>query len=273
MNGRLLSRCSPVLLIAALLAVASTEKSANAAATSSCSARPVVDQFIDAFNRGDLASLDALFAQVGEGWAWYSVGDRAGRRTFGEAKDRRGLDAYFERRHRQRETLRIVRFSENAAGNFDFVLIRRADDLADGRPVRRLGKGRVICEKGVLGVWSLGGPPRPPWFGVCPSKALLLRRSDLSQARAAVMWFVRALYSDLNAGDIDVRGARAGRSVLATETVRGGYARIKCGLGMRKRTAVVFVQLPAMAPSASLSSPVFYASRTSRGWVVWFQIH
>jgi hypothetical protein len=122
-------------------------------------------------------------------------------------------------------------------------------------------------------VWRPGGQPAPPWFGVCPSGALPLRRSDLPGARAAVMWFVRVLYPDLNGGDVDVRGARAVRMALGTETVRGGYARIKCGRGMRKRTAVVFVQLPAMAPSASLSSAVFYASRTSRGWVVWFQIH
>jgi len=123
------------------------------------------------------------------------------------------------------------------------------------------------------GVWRLGGQQAPPWFGVCPSGALPLQRSDLPDARDAVMWFVRAVYPDLNGADVDVRGARAVRTALGTQTVRGAYARIKCGRGMRKRTAVVFVQLPAMAPSASLSSAVFYASRTSRGWVVWFQIH
>jgi hypothetical protein len=55
--------------------------------------------------------------------------------------------------------------------------------------------------------------------------------------------------------------------------VRGGYAKIKCGTATQRRTAVVFVQLPAMAPSASLSSAIFCASRIARGWVVWFQIH
>jgi hypothetical protein len=69
-----------------------------------------------------------------------------------------------------------------------------------------------------------------------------------------------------------VRDARA-RAALAPQTVRGGYARISCGRIVWRRTAVVFVSLPRMAPSASLSSPVFYAGRTARGWIVWFQIH
>jgi hypothetical protein len=71
---------------------------------------------------------------------------------------------------------------------------------------------------------------------------------------------------------MDVRGADA-RAALAPSTVRGGYARMTCGRLVWRRTAVVFVRLPRMGWSASLSSPVFYAGRTSRGWVVWFQIH
>ena len=64
-----------------------------------------------------------------------------------------------------------------------------------------------------------------------------------------------------------------GRAALAPRTERGGYAKIKCGRTVWRRTAVVFVQLPETGWSASLSSPIFYASRTSRGWIVWFQIH
>ncbi len=86
------------------------------------------------------------------------------------------------------------------------------------------------------------------------------------------MWFVRNLLTELGP-ELDTRGARAVRAELATQTVRGGYAKIRCGATTQRRTAVVFVQLPAMAPSASMSSAVFYTSRTARGWVVWFQIH
>lgn len=247
-------------------------KPAAEPAAASCEARPIVDRFVRAFNRGELDELDGLFAQETEGWSWYAVGDLAGRRSLAAAKNRLNLIAYFDQRHRRHESLRIVDFKENSGGNFQFVLIRRADDLADGRPVRRLGKGRVICEAGTLGVWSLGGRPRPAWFGRCPAGPLPLTKADLPAARAPVMWFVRNLLAELGP-ELDVRGARAVRAEIATQTVRGGYAKLKCGATTQRRTAVVFVQLPAMAQSASMSSAVFYTSKTARGWVVWYQIH
>lgn len=271
----MIRRHAPIALVAALAAplVALAAEPAARPAAASCEARPIGDRFVRAFNRGDLDELDRLFAQEGDGWSWYSVGDRAGRRSPLEmAKNRLNLIAYFDQRHRKREALRIVDFNENSGGNFDFRLIRRADDLADGRLVSRLGKGRVICGQGTLGVWTLGGRPRPPWFGRCPAGALPLSRADLPAARAPVMWFVRNLLTEFGP-EVDVRGSRVGRVVLATQTVRGGYAKIKCRTATQKRTAVVFVGLPAMAPSASMSSAIFYTSRTARGWVVWFQIH
>lgn len=270
-SGRRLALAVAVAALAAPLIALAAEPPARLAAAS-CEARPVVDRFVRAFNRGDLGELDSLFAQETDGWSWYAVGDRAGRRSLAAAKNRLNLIAYFDERHREHETLRIVEFNENSGGNFDFALVRRADDLSDGRPVRRLGKGRVICEAGTLGVWSLGGRPRPPWFGRCPVGALPLSKAQLPAARAPVMWFVRNLLTELGP-ELDVRGARAARVELAAQTVRGGYAKIKCGATTQRRTAVVFVQLPAMAPSASMSSAVFYTSRTAGGWVVWFQIH
>lgn len=218
------------------------------------------------------SELDSLFAAEADGWSWYSVGDRAGKRSLGEAKNRLSLIAYFDQRHRRHETLRIVRFTDNGGGNFVFTLVRRADDLSAGQPVKRRGKGTVVCEQGKLGVWSLGGPPEPPWFGRCPVGALPLGRADLPAARAPVLWFVRNVLTGLSP-ELDIRGARVTQAALATKTVRGGYAKIKCGTATQRRTAVVFVQLPAMAPSASMSSAVFYTSRTARGWIVWFQIH
>ncbi len=271
MTGR---RAALVLAVAAVAApvAALAAKPVAQPAAASCEARPIVDRFVGAFNRGESDELDRLFAQETEGWSWYAVGDLAGRRSLAEAKNRLNLIAYFDRRHRKHESLRIVEFKENSGGNFDFALVRRADDLADGRPVRRLGKGRVICGAGTLGVWSLGGRPRPAWFGRCPAGPMPLSRADLPAARAPVMWFVRNLLAELGP-EVDVRGARVVRAALATRTVRGGYAKIKCGATTQRRTAVVFVQLPAMALSASMSSAVFYTSRTADGWVVWFQVH
>jgi hypothetical protein len=272
MNGA--RRLVLAFMVAAVVApvVALAAKPIAQPTSASCEARPIVDRFVRAFNRGELAELDSLFAQETEGWSWYAVGDLAGRRSLAAAKNRLNLVAYFDQRHRMHESLRVVEFKENSGGNFEFALIRKADDLADGRPVRRLGKGRIICEAGTLGVWSLGGRPRPPWFGRCPTGALPLSEADLPAARAPVMWFVRNLLQEFGP-ELDIHGARAVRAELATRTVRGGYAKIKCGATTQRRTAVVFVQLPAMAPSASMSSAVFYTSRTAGGWVVWFQIH
>jgi hypothetical protein len=107
--------------------------------------------------------------------------------------------------------------------------------------------------------------------GNCPTHALPLSARDLPSATAATLRFVAGPWARANP-EMDVRGA-SGRAGLAPRNVRGGYARIKCGRTVWRRTAVVFVRLPRMGWSASLSSPVFYASRTSRGWLVWFQIH
>lgn len=254
------------------LAVAAGGTAADASRGTDCDARPVVERFLDAFNRGSLGELDTLFARAGEGWSWYSVSDKAGRRQLEQASNRRDLVPYFAGRHRQHETLRLVGLRDNGGGNFEFELVRRADDLADGKPARRIGKGRVLCEAGKLGVWSLGGRPWPTWFGRCPADAQPLAPADIPRARTTVMWFVRRVLTEI-APETNVRGARTARITLATETVRGGYAKIRCGARTQRRTAVAFVQLPAMAPSASLTSAVFYLSRTPRGWLVWFQIH
>jgi len=130
--------CRRTLAVAALvtsLAVLASESPAQPPVVA-CEARPVVDRFVRAFNAGELSELDSLFADVGAGWSWYSVSDRAGQRLEA-AKNRRDLVSYSSRRHLEHETLRIVRFRDNGGGNFEFELVRRADDLAEGRHVRR----------------------------------------------------------------------------------------------------------------------------------------
>jgi hypothetical protein len=110
-------------------------------------------------------------------------------------------------------------------------------------------------------------PSTPARFGSCPRAALAITRSDLPAAQRAVRRFLPRRYRDT-----DLRGVKT-RAALAPKTVRGGYAKLKCGERVWRRTAVVFVSIPSLLPSQSLSTPVFYVSWTRAGWTVWYQIH
>ena len=103
----------------------------------------------------------------------------------------------------------------------------------------------------------------------CPTSVVPLAVRDLPVAKAAVLRFVTGRWSPENG--IDARAASA-RAVLARASVRGTLARAKCGMRTWQGTAVVFVHLPKLAWSASLSSAVFYASRVGGRWTVWFQV-
>jgi hypothetical protein len=123
--------------------------------------RQVVERFIDAFNRGDLAQLDLLVTD--QLFAWYST-DAPGPRFNAEAKDRSTLIAYFAARHQQHEHLVLnsleVGFTNNRAGGFTFSVTRSADD---GLPPSRYdGKGEVQCaiRPISLAVWAMA---RRPW--------------------------------------------------------------------------------------------------------------
>ena len=242
--------------------------STDAHAAPSCAARPVVDDFLAALNGGDLQRLDELFAGEGEGWVWYFVNDRAGRRLGAVSKRRDTLGAYFAARIRRHEELELLRFEDSGNGNFTFVLRRRADDLRPGTPVQRVGKGWVSCRTGKLGVWGLGGAPRPATFGPCPRGALPLTRADVAPAAGAVLRFVRDVYSEL-APAVDVAGARVTRATLAPGNIMGFTARVKCGREAQRRTVVVEVRFPRVAPGDPAAAGAFYASRTRAGWLVW----
>lgn len=259
----------PVVAATAALALwAGAVVTGSGAAAAGCEARPVVEDFIAALNRGDLARLDQLFAADGEGWNWYSVGDLAGQRLRAASMDRSTLAAYFASRLAQHEQLRLVRIDENGNGNFGMLLVRRADDLRGGEPVQRNGKGWVSCATGKIGVWSLGGAPPPRSFGRCPRGALPLKRSDLGAARTAVLGFVRDTVSEMWPG-LDLAGARVTLVTLAPESPKGYTARVKCGRAVQRRTAVVEVRFPRVESRERLSSSAFYASRTRAGWRVW----
>jgi hypothetical protein len=212
--------------------------------------------------------MDDVFAQQGQGWNWYSVADRAGRRLGGHATRRSSLAAYLSSRVRVHEQLRFERFDENGNGNFGFLLVRRADDLRDGKPVTRQGKGWVVCATQKIGVWSLGGAPAPRSFGSCPEHALPLSASDLTTAAARVLRFVRKTYAEMSPS-LDMAGARVTETTLAPGNAKGYAARVRCGSEVQKRTALVEVRLPRVATDDRRSSLTFYASRRPGGWVVW----
>lgn len=252
-------------LLASLVAAAALAAAQDAAAAASCSVRPTVDSFVAALNRGDLDATDELFAREGEGWVWYFANDRAGRRLGDAAGRRDTLRAYFAGRIRRHETFRLLRFEEGGTGNFTFLLRRRADDL---RPVDRVGKGWVSCETGKIGVWGIGGAPAPPTFGPCPRGLLAVRRADVPAAAAAVLRFVRDVYSELSPS-LDVSGARVTRAAPALGNVLGYTARVRCGREVQRRTIVVGVRFPRMRAGDAAATGAFYVSRTRSGWLVW----
>jgi hypothetical protein len=123
--------------------------------------RQVVERFIDAFNRGDLAQLDQLVSD--QLFSWYST-DAPGERFNAEAENRGTLMSYFAARHQQHEHLALnsldVGFTNDRAGGVGFSLTRSADDGLP--PTRYGGKGEVQCAIRPIsvGVWSMA---RWPW--------------------------------------------------------------------------------------------------------------
>jgi hypothetical protein len=89
---------------AAAVVLLSSLATAGAAPASSCApedALAAFTSFVAAFNRGDFARLDALFAQPPL-FHWYSSNPPGLRRT-AAAADRSTLIAYFRTRHRKRD--------------------------------------------------------------------------------------------------------------------------------------------------------------------------
>lgn len=104
-------------------------------------------RFVVAYNVGDTATLDALFAREPD-FAWYSSG-LPGSRLHAAAFKRATLMAYFRARHASGDRLRLVSFRFNSVsgglGHFSFVLNRRARDYRFGRWFKVVGKGALSC--------------------------------------------------------------------------------------------------------------------------------
>jgi hypothetical protein len=137
-------------------------QSADGAARCSAGSRQLVESFLDGFNRGDAPQLDRLFAGPGL-FGWYST-DAPGERINDDAKDRSSLMEYFAQRHNHHERLELRSFqfkgtSSSGRGNFEFELIRSADEGLASAPYG--GKGAFDCQESPfrLVVWSMAREP------------------------------------------------------------------------------------------------------------------
>ena len=145
------------LVAAALLSAPPT--AATGAPCNEIGGRELVMNFITAFNRGDVQRLDTLFAR-GTWWRWYSVSNAPGKRIQAAAYNRATLIKYFRARHRKHErlTLRSFQAGDRSLGfvNFQYEVLRRADDMKAPTPRLYVGKGAVSCWAGKIAVWSMG---------------------------------------------------------------------------------------------------------------------
>lgn len=105
---------------------------------------------VDAYNVGDVATVDALFAPEGK-FEWYSEN---GLREGAAARDRSTLVQYVSQRHADGDVLTLAKVEPGSGGNFAFYL--------DGGAEREiLSKGALDCATGLVFVWSLGPDPGP----------------------------------------------------------------------------------------------------------------
>ncbi len=227
MEGSTASTRSVRVTLAALAAAAVAAATADhTAAAATCSARPAVDAFVIAFNRGDLGAVDDLFAREGEGWVWYFANDRAGQPP--------------------RRCRRASRHPCAATSRTGSAGTRRSGCSASTREATATSRscsGGAPTTCGPSSGSARGGSPaapassasggsaarrRQPTFGPCPRSLLPVARADVPAATAAVLRFVRRVYSEL-APSLDVEGARVTGAGPAVGNALGYTARVRCG--------------------------------------------
>lgn len=138
-------------------------------------------RFLDAFNQGRRDELSSAFF-VSEGpsppdfssadyrpWSWYSsseIGDDSRVMRHFTTSDQGELLRYFAKRHRQGESMRLLKVSLTQTGLLDsesnvgfvFVVVREAPDLPPnlGGPARiAYGKGALNCENLRIFTWTM----------------------------------------------------------------------------------------------------------------------
>ena len=128
------------------LGIASTDRSGACAPSE---ARRAFASFLAAFNHGNYARLESLFAAE-PAFGWFSS-NSPGRRIRQEAERRSTLIQYIRQRHSQRDRLRLARLPVVTAGGqrsgLGLELWRSAADFRNGKWSRVSGKASLVCHE------------------------------------------------------------------------------------------------------------------------------
>jgi hypothetical protein len=112
--------------------------------------RAAVHSFFDAFEAGDFARLDSLFAPE-PAFQWYST-PAPGRRQREASQRRNTLIPYLRRRHAKGDRLHLDAFHWTGRSphwsNFWFEAQRSAPAVEKGRWFSADGKGAAVCDGG-----------------------------------------------------------------------------------------------------------------------------
>jgi hypothetical protein len=150
---------------------------ADGQACTESSTRRVVDSFIEAFNKGDIARLDQLLPD----FLFYAT-DAPGEFSSSQPRSRSEVIAYFAQRHRVHERLNLESFGfhleSTGGGGFEFEVMRSADDGLAPTPYG--GKGEAFCrtDPHTLILWAMGREAflrvRLPLYGLVGALALAI---------------------------------------------------------------------------------------------------
>lgn len=152
-----------VALLAAVIALSVTGLASSSTPRKGCSplqTAAMVKRFLLAFNAGDRSVLNNGVWGGRLYFNWYAVTADPGSRVDPEARRRDTLMSYFAARHAAGERLVLTNLKLNgvtagAYRNFEFHLLRSADDLPGG-DVPYVGKGASSCATGRLITWAMG---------------------------------------------------------------------------------------------------------------------
>lgn len=146
------------VIILSAAGVASSSPPKNGCSPSQTTA--IVKRFLQAFNEGDRTVLNNRVWGGRLYFNWYAVTADPGSRVDAEARRRETLMSYFAARYAAGERLVLTKLKLNgvtagAYRNFEFRLLRSADDLPGGE-VPYAGKGASSCATGRLITWAMG---------------------------------------------------------------------------------------------------------------------
>ena len=152
-----------VAVLAAVISLSAAGVASSSPPKNGCSpsrTTAIVKRFLQAFNEGDRTVLNNRVWGGRLYFNWYAVTADPGSRVDVEARRRETLMSYFAARHAAGERLVLTKLKLNgitagAYRNFEFRLLRSADDLPSGE-VPYAGKGASSCATGRLITWAMG---------------------------------------------------------------------------------------------------------------------